>query len=383
MYDIAIVGLGAMGAAVSWHASRLGLTVLGIDQLEPPHTLGSTHAETRVTRLAVGEGDQYLPFVARSHDLWRELADASGAKLFYETGGHILTEASEDAERWTDFTARTAGIAARAGIGYEVFDGSELSRRHPQVRATSAAAVGFEPTAGIVMCERAVEVQLVLARAGGADLHMNERVLSVDPAASHVVVRTDQGSYEARHVVVATGPWVGELAPTAVREQLAVTRQVVYWFEAEDLDAWSTDRFPFLMWITRDIENYLGVFPVPPDTVTPAVKVLGEQFDVTTDPTTVNRNVSDREAADFHRRLLAPRFSGITDRCVRAEVCLYTNTPDDHFMIDSDPRSDRITIMSPCSGHGFKHSTALGEAVAQRVASGDSDLSLEPFRLSQ
>ena len=154
----------------------------------------------------------------------------------------------------------------------------------------------------------------------------------------------------------------------------------MYWFEAEDLDAWSVERFPFVMWITGTIDGYCAAFPTPPDSSTPGVKLLGEQFETTTSPTTVARSVTQQEIDVFYQRLVAPRFDGITDRCLRSEVCLYTSTPDDHFLIDNDPRSDRITVMSPCSGHGFKHSTALGEAVAQRIASGDSNLDLSPFR---
>lgn len=377
--DLVIVGLGAMGAAVAIHAAKQGLSVVGIDRFDPPHTMGSTHAETRITRLAVGEGSQYLPFVARSHRLWRELEQASGVSLLDQCGGLIVTEPEQSGGRWTDFVTATDHIANGAGIDFRQMAPAQAEAAYPTLRIPASNSVGFEPTAGLVMNERAVAVQLDQARRLGATLRTNEKVLEVLPEVDGVMVRTSTGSYQGRHVVLATGPWMPELASQEHAQQLSITRQVVYWFEAEDLDVFSTDRHPFLMWVGRTDEEYFAVFPRP-EGMTRAVKVLGEQFLETTTPADVDRQVSHAEQQAFHQRFIAPHVSGITSNCVRAEVCLYTNTPDDHFLIDADPRSDRITVMSPCSGHGFKHSAALGEAVAQQIATGTSDLDLDPFR---
>ncbi|MEM7095254.1 MAG: N-methyl-L-tryptophan oxidase [Actinomycetota bacterium] len=385
LHDLAVVGLGAMGSAVAWHGAKTGLDVVGIDRHAPPHTLGSTHAETRITRLAVAEGDQYLPFVARSHELWREIEHHTGRTLFHQTGGYIVTDAPDPHatnERWHNFTQETAAIAARADIPYELMTGGDFRARHPQVRVFDDATVGFEPSAGIVMCDAAVAAQLDLAAQAGATLHTNTALQRVDSEApgSPVTLHTTAGAIHARHVVLAAGSWLPDFVPPATAAQLTVTRQVVFWFEADDLDAWSTERLPFVMWIGNDIDHYVAAFPVPPDTAIPAVKILGEQFTTTTNPADVDRTVSPTEIRDFYDRLVAPNFDGIRPTCLRAEVCLYTNTPDDHFLIDTHPDSDRITIMSPCSGHGFKHSTALAEAVVQRITTGRSDLDLEPFR---
>lgn len=379
-FDVAVVGLGAMGSAVAWHAQRRGLRVLGIDQHEPPHRLGSSHAETRITRLAVGEGDQYLPFVARSHELWRELETLTGERLFYETGGYILSELGGQSDRWTDFTQATATIADRAGIPYEVLSADDFRAREANVLLPDGMSAGFELTAGVVMCEDAVRLQLGQAMQHGAVLRTGERVENIVPDETGVDIITDKGAHRAANVVLAAGPWSPGLAPPSIAERLTVTRQVVYWFEAEDPAAWSVERFPFVMSIGTTIDEYFGIFPSPPG-ATPGVKMLGEQFTTTTTPDEVDRTVGAAEIAAFHERVIAPNLVGITDRCVRAEVCLYTNTPDDDFLIEADPRSNRITVMSPCSGHGFKHSTALGEAVAEYVATGSSLLDLSPFGL--
>lgn len=376
--DLLVVGLGAMGSAVSLHGTRQGMSVIGIDRFDPPHTMGSTHAETRVTRLAVGEGPQYLPFVARSHELWRELEQLSGEELLHQCGGLIVTEAERVGARWNDFVTVTDEIARSAGLEFHVLSTDDAAAAHPTYRISPQHRIGFEPTAGLVMNERAVAVQLDLARLNGAALRTNERVTGIDPGPDTVSVTTDRGQYRARHVVLATGPWMSELTMPQYSDVLSVTRQVVYWFEADDLEAFSTERLPFVMWIGRDDQDYFAVFPTPPG-ATRAVKVLGEQFLETTSPGTVDRMVTPAEAAAFHERFIEPNVVGVTSELVRAEVCLYTNTPDDHFLIDADPRSDRITVMSPCSGHGFKHSAALGEAMAQRIATGTSNLDLSPF----
>ncbi len=379
-YDLIVVGLGAMGAAVTYHAAKLGLSVLGIDQYDPPHDLGSTKAETRITRLAVGEGPQYLPFVKRSHEIWRELEAETGVELLHECGGIIITEQEPvPGQRWEDFVTETDRIAQVGQIPFEVKEPAEVRVEHPWITVPDDRNAGFEPTAGLVMAERAVEVQLALAGQLGATLRVNELVETVEPHDESVAVRSAAGTYEARNVVLATGPWFGELASSEHSDQVTVSRQVVYWFEVDDLDAFTTESIPFVMWIAQRDEDYIGLFPMPPGG-TPAVKILGEQFLETTDARTVDRDVSQAEIDTFYNVHVAPKFNGVTPNCIRTAVCLYTNTTDDHFLIDTDPRSDRIIVMSPCSGHGFKHSTALGEAVAQQVAAGTSTLDLSPFR---
>ncbi len=382
-YDVIVVGLGAMGSAVAYHASCRGLRVLGIDRHHPPHDLGSTKAETRITRLAVGEGPQYLPFAARSHEIWRELEAKSGEQLLHQCGGYIVTlrSKSED-DRWGDFVVATKRVAARAGIDFSVMDAAQFRSEHPGIVVRDDERVGFEPTAGLVMAERAVAVQIRLAREHGAEIHTGERVASIHPSVDGVTVQTDVGSYRSRQVVIATGPWMPELAAEVDRPALRVTRQLAVWFEVDDLDSFTTERLPFFIWAGASIDDYVGVFPMPPGG-TPAVKFVSEQFSEATSAATVERSVSHAEIEDFYERLVHPKIPAVTDRCVKAAVCLYTNTPDDHFLIDTSPDSERVLYMSPCSGHGFKHSTALGEAVAEWADDGPSTLDLTPFRRAE
>jgi sarcosine oxidase len=378
-YDIVVVGLGAMGAAVAYHAAQLGLSVLGIDRFAPPHDLGSTHAETRISRLAVGEGPQYPPFVARSHELWREFEAKTGESLLHQCGGYIFTEPVQGGERWNDFVTATADIAASAGIEYVEMHPSEVRASHPRILLSDDAKAGFEPTGALIMCERAIAVQIDLARQLGATIRTDERVIAIEPRDGGVEVSTATDTFRCDHAVLATGPWLPDFAAPEHAELLTVTRQVVYWFEVDDLDQFRSENFPFVMWVGETDQDYVSFFPMPPGGIQ-ALKILSEQFLDSTTAEEVDRTVSAEEIAEFHARLVAPKLAGVSANCVKTLVCLYTNTPDDHFLIDADPRSDRITVMSPCSGHGFKHSAALGEAVAQHIATGTSALDLTPFR---
>lgn len=378
--DLAVVGLGAIGAATASRAAALGLRVIGFDRFDPPHERGSSHAETRVTRLAVGEGPMYLPTVARSHEIWRELEAEFDVPLLYQCGGLIVSPRSGGGAdgRWTDFVTATARVAADAGIRFDRLSADETRSRFPVLRLRDDEVAGHEPTAGVVMIEQAIRVQLRLARRHGARLHTNEMVVGIDPDDRGVRITTARRSVRVARVVTAAGPWMPELAADDDARSLEVTRQVVCWFEVDDVAAYSVGRLPPILWPGRDITDYLAVFPIAPG-ATPALKVMGEQFDAATSADDVDREISPEEVADLYERLVTPRLSGVRPQCHRQTVCLYTSTPTEDFLIDHDLRSDRITLVSPCSGHGFKHSAAIGEALAHAAAGEAPNVDLAPF----
>jgi len=379
-FDLVVVGLGAMGSAALYHAAKDGLRVLGIDRYDPPHTFGSSHAETRITRLAVGEGEQYLPFVARSHEIWRDLERQTGWELLYQPGGYVITPASptED-ERWGGFVHRTADVAQLAGVDFELRTPEEVSAHLPPMVLDGSESIGFEPSGGIVMCERAITIQLRLAEAAGAQVLRNTVVHRVIPHSSgHVVIEAGSSVYEAEKVIVATGAWLNELAPREHSDALTVTRQVVFWFDVDDPEVFSATHFPFVLWAGQTIADYSAVFPMPARG-RPGLKVLGEQFHETTTAESVDRTVRQGEADEFYERLVAPRLRGVRSTIVDTAVCLYTSTVDDHFLIGFHPESSQILLASPCSGHGFKHSTALGEAMIAKMFGTEVGLDLSAF----
>ena len=380
-YDLIAVGLGAMGSAVLYQAAKAGHNVLGIDRFDPPHNMGSSHAETRITRLAAGEGPEYLPLVARSHEIWRELEAQTGETLLYQCGLYIINPQKSQEQtynHWENFVERTATIAQQANIPYTQPSPAEVRQMHPQILIRDCDMAGHEASGGVALAERAVRTQLALAQKLGATTKVNEPVADIEFGQDAATVVTENGRYSADKVIVTAGAWMPDFLPTDKRNLLRVTRQIVHWFEVDDPTQFYPENFPGILWIGDTLADYLGVFPIIPDGIQ-ALKVLTEQYDVATDPMSVNRMVTEAESAAFYQNVLAPKIGSVTSTCVKAEVCLYTHTPNDHFLIDYYPKSNRVLLASPCSSHGFKHSAAIGEALMQQATTGKSSINLGPF----
>ncbi|HEY1962149.1 MAG TPA: FAD-dependent oxidoreductase, partial [Rhizomicrobium sp.] len=219
--------------------------------------------------------------------------------------------------------------------------------------------------------------QLALARTHGAEIRTHETVLSFESRDDGVTIMTDQGRYRADRLIIAAGAWLPQLVPEYAG-LFKIYRQTQFWFEVENARAFAPDRFPVFIWELQNSKQ--GLYGFPAVDGESAIKMASEQFDSTTTPQGANRNISEEEI-DGMRALLMPHLAGVTTRCARATTCLYTVTPDFGFVIDTHPEADRVLIASPCSGHGFKHSAAIGEALADLVLGHTPRFDLEPFRL--
>ena len=245
VYDVIVVGLGAMGAAALYQASRRGASALGIDRYEPPHTLGSSHGDTRITRSAIGEGEFYVPLVQRSDEIWRELESVSEQTLFHRCGGLIIAPPSSNAtfHGEGDFVEASAQVAGWHGIAHEVFDAAEISRQHPLLKPRNIDRAYYEPGAGVLRPERCIAAQLDLARQAGATVHTGEKVTAYQAGADDVTVTSERGSYRADKLILSAGAWMADLMPEAYGPGMRVCRQVIYWFEAEDIRAFRPEVF--------------------------------------------------------------------------------------------------------------------------------------------
>ncbi|HEV2999771.1 MAG TPA: N-methyl-L-tryptophan oxidase [Solirubrobacteraceae bacterium] len=379
-YDAIVVGLGAIGSSVTYQLAKAGASVLGLDRHEPPHALGSTHGRTRITRLALGEGGRYVPFVRRSHALWREIEREAGESLMIRTGGLVLAvEGASGTHGAEDFLGTTIAAAREHGIEHELLAPEDVAARYPALALTGRERPAyFEPETGFVRPERAVAAQLRLAERHGAAIRTGERALSVSGGR----VATDRGEYAAATVIAAAGPWVGELLP-AHRERFTVYRQVQYWFDLAGDEAYERHReLPIFIWeLGGGPDDFVYGFPAI-DGPDGGVKVATEQHTTPTTADACAREVSPDEIRAMHEQYVAPRLPGLTARCLRATTCLYTVTADRGFVLGPDPSDERLLIASPCSGHGFKHSPAIGEAIAQLIAAGRSDLDVSAFALA-
>ena len=382
-YDVIVVGLGIMGAGALYQAAKRGARVLGIDRFAPPHTYGSSHGDTRITRQAIGEGEMYMPFIRRSNDIWRELEAITGRKLYVETGGLVIApqEGGAQFHAHGNFVERTADIAATYKIDHEVLTAAETMRRHPLLKLRPQDTIYYEPEAGILRPELCVQTQLEQAFMHGAIIHTNEIVMSYEATADFVRVTTNKGEYQAERIVLAAGSWLLDLLAPEHRSGLEVYRQVIYWFEVDDLAAFTEENFPFLIWIGDTMADYFSAFPVMRDGIQ-GVKVLTEQYSQTTTAHAVDRAVKPEEIAHL-LGLTQARLNGVRGKLIDAGVCLYTLTPDEHFVLDFHPESARVVVASPCSGHGFKHAAAVGETLAELALNGRPTLDISHFSIAR
>ncbi|MGU9855318.1 N-methyl-L-tryptophan oxidase [Pseudomonas sp. LF245] len=378
-YEALVIGLGAMGAATVYQLAKAGVKAAGIDRHHPPHTLGSSHGDTRITRLSVGEGAQYVPIVRNSHRIWRELEALSGEALFEQSGLLVLTShAGFDPSDASDFTLRTLGLAQTYGIAHEVLDAEQIRQRFPQFAQVADNAIGYyEPEGGFVRPERCIEVQLRLAEQHGATLYKGETVTDIRSDAHGVTVTTDQRTLQADKLVVSAGNWAGGLLGAPFDRLLSVYRQQLFWFATEP-DVQLVGASPtFILTHGQDQTNY--GFPALPGEG--SLKVATAQYHTVSTPETLDRSVSPAQEREMYEQQVQGRIAGLTAEVVKSAVCAYTVTPDHHFIIDTHPTLQHTLVVSPCSGHGFKHSAALGEAFAQWCMRGESDLDLSSFSL--
>jgi monomeric sarcosine oxidase len=380
-WDAIVVGLGAAGSAALYQLARRGARVLGIDRFTPPHDRGSSHGDTRITRLAIGEGDAYVPIAVRSHEIWREIEARTGSKLLTVTGGLWISSAQRQAETHVaNFFDNTIAAACRFAIEHEILDAEAIRRRFPQFAVAADETGYFEPDAGYVRPEECIAAQLVLAAEHGAEFRFEEPMTALSEDAGIVRVTTAQETYAARAVILSAGAWLPRFLPAEYARLFSVTRQVLYWFETREPAArFGAPAFPVFIWELQRSRNVIYGFPAV-DGARGGVKVASEQYERTVDPDSPDRHaVGDEETRAMYQQLVAPHLPGLGPGCVKAVACMYTATPDFHFAIDRHPAMPTVIVASPCSGHGFKHSAAVGEALAQTVLGEAPSVDLSPF----
>jgi len=370
-YDVIVAGLGAMGSAAAFFLAERGARVLGLDRFRPPHTQGSTHGGSRIIRETAFEHPRYVPLVRRAYECWRTIERTAGRPLLQETGGMFIGAADGLVVRGS----RESGLAH--GVPFEMFTMEELVRRYPVYRPGDDAIGFFDPRAGVLAPEDCVAACLDHAAARGAALRFDEPVEGWDVDAQGVTVVTAAGGYAAHHLILATGAWMQEpLAGLGVRA--VVERVLMHWFVPADPAPFAPGEFPVSL-IEYAPNEVFAAFPLDRES---AVKVTVHHGGDVTSAGTVRRTVSPAEV-DAMRELLVRRLPAAAGRHLRSAVCLYTNTPDGHFIIDFHPVSRRVLLASPCSGFGFKFASAVGEALAELVLDGQARQDLAAFALAR
>ncbi|HEX8012706.1 MAG TPA: N-methyl-L-tryptophan oxidase [Casimicrobiaceae bacterium] len=383
-FDTIVLGLGAMGSAALYHLAKKCSRALGLDRFSPPHPLGSSHGDTRITRLAIGEGEQYTPLALRSHTLWRELERETGRTLFTANGGLIISSDAKTSRSHVEgFFRNTLDAARKFGIAHELLDAGEIRRRFPQFNVADDEHGYLEKDAGFLRPEACVEAHLIEAERRGAQIHRRETAFAFESSSSGVRVATDRGSYAAQTLIIAAGPWLPGLVDPELARHFTVYRQTLFWFAIDGPVApFLAERFPIFIWELKGKTQGIYGFPAA-DGAGGGVKIATEHYGAATSADAVGRNVTDDEIRAMYVGYVVPYISGVAGRCLKALTCLYTVTPDFGFVIDRHPRHERVLLVSPCSGHGFKHSPAIGEALAEISTGGTPRFDLAPFALKR
>jgi sarcosine oxidase len=353
-YDAIVLGVGGMGSAAVYHLARRGARVLGIERFDIPHDRGSSHGLSRIIRLAYWEHPDYVPLVRRAYDLWRDLERTAGESLLTVTG-------SIDAGPADGRTIRGALAACRNnGLEHEQLDASGLTARFPGYKLPDHLVAVFQPDGGFLRPERCIVAHVNAARALGATVQTQERVIDWTVADRFVRVTTDRGRYEAAKLVIGAGPWLPTVLPALAR--LAVERQIVLWTHPLRPDLFTPDRFP-VFYIETPHGPFYG-FPADPVHGFKIGKYHHRRQ--ITDPDALDRTCSTEDEATL-REGISHYFPDANGPTRLASACLFTNTPDEHFVIDRLPEHPQVVIAGGFSGHGFKFCSVVGEMVANLV----------------
>ncbi len=369
--DVIVIGLGAMGAAAAWQLQRGGMNVLGFDRFRPPHAMGSSHGETRITREAVGEGDHLVPLVQRSNAIWRDLEDRTKSVLFDRCGALIIgsAEGSGIHHGRREFVKGTVAAARRFGIAHEVLSPAETRHRFPQFLLQGDELIYYEPGGGMLFPERCIELQLGEAKALGATLRFDEPVHKIAAEGGSVQVHTAAGTYEAGQLVVAAGAWSPGLLPGTLAA-VSIARQVLHWLPPDRPQQFDRNHCPVFIWTHGETsEDSIYGFPLAPGLEAGGVKVADEQYTaILPGPDQLQREIAPFETEALFRDHLDGRLSGLGRTALKTAACLYASTDDGQFIVDRLPEAPQVIAVSACSGHGFKHSAGLGELVAAVAA---------------
>jgi sarcosine oxidase len=345
-----------MGALSAWRLAARGARVIGFERFRPGHDRGSSHGDTRIFRTAYFEGPEYVPLLQRAYPLWRQLEDESGTQLLTMTGA--LAIGPPDGE----LVAGVLTSARENQLPHRLLDATEMSRLYPQHRLAAGDVGVLDEQAGFLRPERSVAAAAARAEALGARLMLETEVTAVEARSGGVVIETSRGRFAAEHALVAAGAWTSKLLPQ-LGLPLEVERHVMAWLAVEDPTAFAPARFPVFIRELSDGRFRYGF----PSTDGRSIKVGVDHREGTeADPDSIAREVAETELApvrDFGREQLR----GVTGEVVDARVCMYTNTPDERFLAASPAGMPGVTVLSACSGHGFKFASVMGELMADLI----------------
>ena len=369
-YDVVVLGLGANGSSAVYHLSKTELKICGIDRFTPPHTFGSSHGQSRIIRQAYHESPMYVPLVKEAYALWNELEKTSDKQLFIKTGGLMLGAADAGVVRGAQVSAETHGIA------YEYLENKNIQQRFPALKINEETVAVLEKEAGILFPEACIRANLSIAEKNGVDLLFNEKVISIKSHHNKIEIVTDKSSYHTYKLIISLGAWLGQLLPE-LNLPLVIERQVLYWYKNINPSLQSSllpDALPIFIWEYQKGKTFYGFGDLGD-----GVKIANHHAGTPIQPDLLSQDVSAEERAAIDE--IVSRYVNMEPQFHYSTVCMYTNTPDEHFILDVHPHNNNIIIGSPCSGHGFKFSSLSGKILADMALEKDIPFDTKPFRI--
>jgi sarcosine oxidase len=370
-YDVAVVGLGAMGSAALFHLARRGKRVIGIEQFAFGHDRGSSHGESRAIRLGYSEHPSYVPLVRRAFENWRELERLTGETVLTTTG---ILEAGQPGSRMVQ---GSLDACTMHDLDHELLDAAEIMRRFPAFEIPPDYSAIWQPEGGFLRPELANALHLKLAREAGAEILAEISVSGIEPSPDSIRLVLDDRAIEAGSVVVSAGAWITDLVPE-LKPYLFIQRQVLCWYEPKQPQLFQPGKFPVFAIDSGD--DIVYGFPNFAGTGFKCASHHGSGTVTHADAAWQDAGPADEART---RRFLDRYLPQAAGKLKAMKTCMYTMTPDEDFVIDLSPSDPRIVMASPCSGHGFKFASVIGEVLADLAIDGETPLDIGRFRISR
>jgi len=361
-YDVIVLGLGGMGSAAAYHLAERGQRVLGLEKFQPAHNRGSSHGDSRIILQAYHEHPNYVPLVRRAYELWRRLEHDANAGILRQTGGLMIGRPGSRVVEGAQQSARQHGVV------HEVLDSSEIRRRFPVLNPRPDEVAVYEAAAGYLKPEAAIQAHLRLASHHGAELHFEEPVTewSADSSGSVVTVKTEQVAYQASRLVIAPGAWAPDLLAD-LKISCDVQRRVMCWFQPlSHPTGFQPENFPIYIW---DVDGQNCFYGLPATGTLEGIKAAMHSGGLSCSAENVDRAIHDSDITEI-RGWLEQFIPSLNGPLIQAVSCLYTMTPDQHFLVDLHPTYPQVAIAAGFSGHGFKFTSVMGEILADLATQG-------------
>ena len=371
-YDVMIIGAGSMGMAAGYYLSKSGKKTLLLDSFHPPHNKGSHHGETRIIRYAYAEGEEYVPFILKAQELWNKLERDTGKSLFIPTG--VLSVGNRE----SNFIQNTISSSTTYSLPLEVMDPAEVQNRWSGITMPNDSIGCFEPTSGVLKCEESIKAYQMLAEMNGATILSNSRVKEIHIQEEKVTIKTSDKTFYSDSLVVAAGAWSGHLLSMLDLDlPLTPVRKTFAWFDANE-KIYNANDFPAFAFETSQ-----GLYYGFPSVDGAGLKVGrhdgGERINPDEGMKQFGEIVEDEEDLIQFLNQYLPEIGRLKD----GKTCMYTLTPDEKFVIDVHPKYSNVAIAAGFSGHGFKFSSAVGQALSNLIVSGKNEIDISQFSIDR